>query len=69
MPPSSFEWNWMNNSINKPTHTCNPYSQPAMAGSAELKWGSGLIGFSPIACLFLLVVTKRPELVIIAILG
>lgn len=40
-----------------------------MSGSAELKWGSGLIGFSPIACLFFLVVTKRPELVIIAILG
>lgn len=40
-----------------------------MSGSAELKWGSGLIGFSPVACLFFLVVTKRPELVIIAILG
>lgn len=40
-----------------------------MAGSAELKWGSGLIGFSPIACLFFCVVTRRPELVIIAILG
>lgn len=40
-----------------------------MAGSAALTWGSGLIGFSPVACLFLLVVTRRPELVIIAILG
>jgi len=39
------------------------------SNTAELKWGSGLIGFSPIACLFLFVVTKRPELVIISILG
>ncbi|KAM3577348.1 hypothetical protein VYU27_000778 [Nannochloropsis oceanica] len=37
--------------------------------AAELKWGAGLIAFSPISSLFLLVVTKRPELVIISIIG
>lgn len=40
-----------------------------MAGTAALTWGSGLIGFSPVAFLFLLVVTRRPELLIISILG
>ena len=40
-----------------------------MAGAAELTWGAGLIGFSPIAFLFFFIVTRRPELVILAILG
>lgn len=37
--------------------------------AAELKWGAGLIAFAPVSFLFLLVVTRRPELVIIAIIG
>lgn len=37
--------------------------------AAGLMWGAGLIVFSPISCVFILVVTRRPELVIIAISG
>lgn len=38
-------------------------------GVAELQWGAGLIAFSPLVLLFLLVVMKRAELVIISVLG
>jgi hypothetical protein len=36
---------------------------------AALRWGAGLIAFSPLSCVYLLVVMKRPELVIISIIG
>jgi len=51
------------------THTPLPPSVQPQMPAAELKWGAGLIAFSPVSLLFLLVVTKRPELVIIAIIG
>ncbi len=37
--------------------------------AAELRWGSGLVAFTPATFLFLFVVTRRPELVIIALIG
>lgn len=33
-----------------------------------LQWGAGLIVFSPLSMLFILIVLRKPELVIIAIL-
>jgi hypothetical protein len=38
-------------------------------GVPELQWGSGLIAFSPLSLLFLFVVLRRAELVIISVLG
>ena len=37
--------------------------------AAELKWGAGFVAFSPLVCLFLFAVARRPELVILSIIG
>jgi hypothetical protein len=41
--------------------------QQAM-GVLSLKWGAGLIAFSPLTMLFLQIVFKQPELIVISIL-
>lgn len=66
---AAFECPRLPNSYSQPILPL-PESQPKPTmPAAELKWGAGLIAFSPISSLFLLVVTKRPELVIISIIG
>lgn len=37
-------------------------------GVLSLKWGAGLIAFSPLTMLFLQIVFKQPELIVISIL-